>query len=70
METCGIFFEASIHNAVTVLKGLKASQSSLYSAINSMLKNNKYLEYGKAAKENSNNFRWDQIINKYKKILI
>ncbi len=43
---------------------------AVYSAINSMLKNNKYLEYGKAAKENSNNFRWDQIINKYKKILI
>ena len=41
----------------------------IYSSINSMLENNKYLEYGKAAKENSTKFRWDKIIEEYKKIL-
>tara|TARA_B100000965_G_C19585156_1_gene755368 strand:+ start:610 stop:1692 length:1083 start_codon:yes stop_codon:yes gene_type:complete len=43
---------------------------AVYSSINLILKNNKYLEYGKAAKENSDKFRWDKIINDYKKILI
>jgi phosphatidyl-myo-inositol dimannoside synthase len=42
---------------------------SIYSSIHSMLENKKYLEYGKAAKENSNKFRWDKIIEEYKKIL-
>ena len=41
----------------------------IYSSINSMLENNKYLEYGKAAKEQSNKFQWNTIIKKYKKIL-
>ena len=41
----------------------------VYSSINSMLENNKYLEYGKAAKENSSKFEWNKIIEKYKKIL-
>ena len=41
----------------------------IYSSINSMLENNKYLEYGKAAKEQSNKFQWNTIIEKYKKIL-
>ena len=43
--------------------------NAIYSSINSMLENNKYLEYGKAAKENSIKFRWNEIIRKYKKIL-
>ena len=43
--------------------------TKIYSSINSMLENNKYLEYGKAAKENSVKFRWNKIIEKYKKIL-
>ena len=34
-----------------------------------MLENNKYLEYGKAAKENSIKFKWNKIIEEYKKIL-
>ena len=42
---------------------------SIYSSINSMLENNKYLEYGKAAKENSSKFEWNKIIEEYKKIL-
>ena len=41
----------------------------IYSSINSMLENNKYLEYGKAAKKQSNKFQWNTIIEKYKKIL-
>ena len=41
----------------------------VYSSINSMLENNKYLEYGKAAKENSSKFEWNKIIEEYIKIL-
>ena len=41
----------------------------VYSSINSMLENNKYIEYGKAAKENSVKFEWNKIIEEYKKIL-
>ena len=43
--------------------------NSIYSSINSMLENKKYLEYGKAAKENSIKFSWDKTVEKYKKIL-
>ena len=42
---------------------------AVYSSIISMLENKKYLEYGKAAKENSVKFKWDTIIEKYKEIL-
>jgi len=41
----------------------------IYSSIIELLENNKYLEYGKFAKENSLNFSWDKIIQKYLKIL-
>ncbi len=41
----------------------------IYSSIDDLFKNNKYLEYGKTAKENSQNFLWDKIIEKYKGIL-
>ena len=41
----------------------------VYSSINSMLENKKYLEYGKAAKENSSKFEWSNIVKEYKKIL-
>jgi len=41
----------------------------IYSSINSMLKNNKFLEYGKVAKANSVKFEWKKIIQEYKKIL-
>ena len=41
----------------------------VYSSINLMLENNKFHEYGKAAKENSTKFRWSSIIEEYKKIL-
>ena len=41
----------------------------VYSSINLMLENNKFHEYGKAAKENSTKFKWSMIIEEYKKIL-
>ena len=41
----------------------------IYSSINAMLENKKYLEYGKAAKESSLKFKWNKIIEEYKKIL-
>ena len=41
----------------------------IYSNINLILKDNKHLEYGKAAMLNSQNFHWDKIIESYKKIL-
>ena len=42
---------------------------AIYSALNSMLENNKYLEYGKEAKKSSIKFRWSKIVEEYKKIL-
>jgi len=45
------------------------SLDEIYSSINDILNNKKYLEYGKIAKENSTKFYWDKIIEKYKKIL-
>ena len=41
----------------------------IYSSINSMLENKKYLEYGKNAKEFVSKFYWSNIIEKYKQIL-
>jgi len=41
----------------------------IYSSINSMLENKKYLEYGKGAKDNVSKFNWSNIIEEYKKIL-
>ena len=41
----------------------------IYTSINSMLENKKYLEYGKNAKDNVSKFHWSNIIEEYKKIL-
>jgi phosphatidylinositol alpha-1,6-mannosyltransferase len=41
----------------------------IYSSINLMLENKKYLEYGKNAKENVSKFYWSNIIEQYKNIL-
>ena len=41
----------------------------VYSSLELMLENNKYLEYGKIAKENSAKFNWNKVILEYKKIL-
>ena len=43
--------------------------NDIYSSINSMLNNKKYLELGKNAKEFVNKFQWSKIIEEYKKIL-
>ena len=45
------------------------SLDDIYSSINSMLENKKYLEYGKSAKDNVSKFYWSNIIEKYKDIL-
>ena len=45
------------------------SLDEIYSSINVLLNNKKYLQYGKIAKENSTKFHWDKIIENYKKIL-
>jgi len=45
------------------------SLDDIYSSINSMLENKKYIEYGKNAKENISKFYWSNIIDQYKKIL-
>ena len=42
---------------------------AVYSSINSMLENKKYLEYGKGAKDNVSKFYWSNIIVQYKDIL-
>ena len=42
---------------------------NIYSSINSMFENKKYLEYGKNAKEFVTKFYWPNIIEQYKKIL-
>ena len=41
----------------------------IYSSLNSMINNKKYLEFGKNAKDFSRNFEWSKIIEKYKQIL-
>ena len=41
----------------------------IYSSINSMLENKKYLDFGKKAKEFVHKFQWSKIIEEYKKIL-
>jgi len=41
----------------------------IYSSINSMLENKKYLEYGKNAKDFVIKFQWSKIIEEYKKML-
>ena len=45
------------------------SLDDIYTSINALLENNKYKEYGLAAKENSKNFYWSKIIENYKRIL-
>ncbi len=45
------------------------SLEEIYSSLNSMIENKKYLELGKNAKEISSKFYWSNIIEKYKKII-
>jgi phosphatidylinositol alpha-1,6-mannosyltransferase len=41
----------------------------IYSSLNKMIENKKYLEFGKNAKEVATKFSWNKIIEKYKKII-
>ena len=45
------------------------SLEDIYSSLNSMIENKKYLEFGKNAKELSSQFYWSNIVERYKKIL-
>ena len=42
----------------------------IYSSINKMIENKKYLEFGKNAKDFVDKFEWSKLIGEYKKILI
>ena len=41
----------------------------IYSSLNSMIENKKYIELGKSAQEHVSKFQWDKTLEKYKKIL-
>ena len=43
--------------------------NEIYSSLESMIENKKYLELGKKAKELSNKYVWSKVIEKYKKLL-
>ena len=45
------------------------SLDDIYSSLNSMIENKKYLEFGKNAKEFVNKFQWKKIVEEYIKIL-
>ena len=45
------------------------SLENISASVDTLLKDRKYKEYGKLAKENSKNFYWDKIIENYKRIL-
>ena len=41
----------------------------VYSSLNLMIENKKYIEFGKNAKEVATKFSWNKIIEEYKKII-
>ena len=41
----------------------------IYSSLNSMIENKKYLEFGKNAEEYVSKFLWEKTLEEYKKIL-
>ena len=43
--------------------------NDIYSSLNSMIENKKYLKLGKNAKEYVSKFQWEKIVEEYKKIL-
>ena len=45
------------------------SLDDVYSSLVSMIKNKKYLEFGKSAKTYASKFEWKNILEEYKKIL-
>ena len=60
--------DAIIHNKTGLICDGNQLED-IYSSINNLFKDNKYLEFGKEAKLFSENFLWDKIIEKYKRIL-
>ena len=60
--------DAVIHNKTGIICDGN-NLDEIYSSINELFKENKYLEFGKEAKAYSKNFLWDKIIEKYKRIL-
>ena len=59
----------AIDNGKTGLICNGNSLDEIYSSINSMLENKKYLEYGSNAKNFVKKFQWSEIIEQYKKII-
>ena len=60
--------DAIVHNKT----GLICDGNNLdeiYSSINTLFEGNKYIEFGKECKNHSQNYLWDKLIEKYKKIL-
>ena len=60
--------DAIVHNKT----GLICDGNSLddiYSSIDNLFEGNKYIEFGKECKTHSENFLWDKIIEKYRRIL-
>ena len=45
------------------------SLEEVYTSIKSLIENKKFIEFGEKAKELSNNYLWENILNKYKEIL-
>ena len=43
--------------------------NDIYSSLNSMIENKKYLEFGENAKKHVSKFQWEKILEEYKKIL-
>ena len=45
------------------------SLEEVYTSIKNLIENKKFIEFGEKAKELSNNYLWENILNKYKEIL-
>ena len=59
----------AIENGKTGLICDGSNLDDIYSSLNSMIENKKYLEFGKNAKEYVSKFQWDKILEEYKKII-
>ena len=66
--TLGSGFEKQMVLVTSVVPYLYCPPES-HKKISFLLENNKFIEFGKNAKENSINFYWDKIVKNYLKIL-
>ena len=67
-----IFFDKNAKPTENEKTGLICDGNSLeeiYSSIDKLLREHRYKEYGKIAKEFSYNFHWNKIIESYKMIM-